>query len=78
MPENPDATDGPRIRFVAEIPDLIHPEEYEALGDRKVVRMRIETGPEGLVVIADSRHADLLDQLLPRLTQGEVEERLCG
>ena len=68
----------PQVKFVAEIPDLIHPEEYAALGDRKVVRMRIEVGPEGLTVIADSRHAALLDELLPKLTQGEVEERLCG
>lgn len=68
----------PAIKFVPHIPDLIQPEEYPALGDRRVVRMRIESGPEGLTVIVDSRDAGLLDTLLPRLAGGEIEEMLCG
>ncbi len=68
----------PKIKFVAQIPDLIHPEEYSALGDRRVIRVRLEPTAEGLVVLADARDAALLDELLPRLTRGVVEERLCG
>lgn len=68
----------PTVKFVSDIPDLIHPEEYSALGERRVVRARIVTTERGLEVIVDSRDAGLLDRLLPGLAGSEVEERLCG
>ena len=71
-------TPGPTITFVDALPDLIHPGEYAGLGDRPVIRMRLIQGADGLEILLDSRHADVLDALLPKLTRGEVEERLCG
>lgn len=69
---------GPRTRFVAELPDLITPEDYQDAPGVKKMRIRITVSEAGVEILGDSMYAPELDALLARLGVAEIERMLCG
>jgi hypothetical protein len=65
-------------RFVAELPDLIGPEEYEAHPDGGLVRLRISAGPDGVEVLGDALRPEVLEAILGALEPEVIEQMLCG
>lgn len=65
-------------RFVAQIPDLIHPEDYpsDPLGSR--IRLRIRVSAEGVEILGDAMCPALLEELLEALEPEVIEAMLCG
>ena len=54
-------------RFVEEIPDLIHPEEYADHPEGKLVRVSIRTDGEGVRVLGDALASPSNGSFRPRL-----------
>jgi hypothetical protein len=65
-------------RFVAELPDLIGPEEYAAHPDGGLVRFSISVGPDGVEVLGDALRPDVLEGILASLDPEVIEQMLCG
>ena len=67
-----------RHSFVAYLPDLMGPADYETAHERKLLRVRLLQTDAGLEIIGDSAYPDLLDELLARLDPRRTEMMLCG
>jgi FtsH ternary system-associated peptide len=65
-------------RFVADLPDLIQPEEYADHPDGRLVRLRISVTEDGVEILGDAFRPEVLEEILRRLGPGEIEQMLCG
>lgn len=65
-------------RFVDQLPDLIHPEEYADDPDGQRVRFQIRVTPEGVEVLGDAVRPMKLEELLEQLSPEAIEQMLCG
>jgi hypothetical protein len=68
---------GPRLRYVAHLPDLITDDDY-LRPEVKKVRVRITLTDEGVEILGDSMYAGLLEKLLAQAGADEIERMLCG
>jgi hypothetical protein len=64
--------------FVPHLPDLIHPADYPADPDGRVVRLRLRVTANGLEVLGDAMRPAELEALLATLSPAEIEQMLCG
>ncbi|MDX6696085.1 MAG: hypothetical protein QOF02_3688 [Blastocatellia bacterium] len=69
--------DGPQLRFVERLPDLITDEDYMQ-PEVKRVRLRISVTDDGIEILGDSMYAVLLEKLLTEAGAEEIERMLCG
>ncbi len=65
-------------RFVEQLPDLIHPEDYPSDPDGRRVRLRIRTSADGVEILGDAMRPALLEEILEELGADEIEQMLCG
>jgi len=65
-------------RFVENLPDLIHPEEYAKHPEGKLVRLRISVTPQGVEVLGDAFRPEVLEKILSSLQPEQIEQMLCG
>lgn len=65
-------------RFVDELPDLIHPEDYASDPAGRRVRLRIRATAEGIEILGDAMRPATLEELLEALGPEVVEQMLCG
>ena len=63
-------------RFVHQLPDLIHPEDYA--GDPEGQRMRIRATAEGVELLGDAMRPEALERLLETLDAEVIEQMLCS
>ena len=69
----------PDRRFVAELEDLIQPEEYADHPQGRLVRLRISVTPDGVRILGDAFRPEVLEQLLAAgLGPETIEQMLCG
>ncbi len=68
----------PETRYVAELPDLIMPEDYAADPAGKLVRLRIVVTEDGVEVLGDAVRPLELEALLRALDPPFLEQTLCG
>jgi len=67
-----------KYRFVEDLPDLIHPDEYAAHPAGRLVRIRISATEDGVEILGDAFRPEVLEEILSRLGPGEIEQMLCG
>ena len=67
-----------QTRFVAQLPDLLNPEDYESDPAGRRVRLRLRVTPQGLEIIGDAVRAAEIEALLQQLEPAEIERPLCG
>lgn len=67
-----------RVRFVAELPDLIHPEDYASDPQGRRLRLRIRATADGVEILGDAMRPALLEELLEHLEAEHIEQMLCG
>jgi hypothetical protein len=65
-------------RFVADLPDLIQPEDYAADPRGRRLRLRIRASADGVEVLGDAMQVQELERLLAGLRPEEIEQMLCG
>ncbi len=65
-------------RFVAHLPDLIHPEDYPSDPDGRRLRLRIRASADGVEILGDAMRPAGLEELLEELGADELEQMLCG
>lgn len=65
-------------RFVEDLPDLIHPEDYAADPHGRRLRLRIRPSADGVEVLGDAMRVKELERLLAALSPEEIEQMLCG
>ncbi len=66
------------LKIVAELPDLMRPEDYrEATASRKV-RVRLTLGADGVEILGDSLYVETLENLLRQSGSYPIERSLCG
>ncbi|WP_058554399.1 radical SAM-modified peptide, FtsH ternary system-associated [Thiohalocapsa sp. ML1] len=65
-------------RFVADLPDLIQPEDYAADPRGRRLRLRIRASADGVEVLGDAMQVQELERLLAELSPEEIEQMLCG
>lgn len=73
--------DAPKVRFVANLPDLLERADYVNDGHaprERTVKIRITMTPAGVSILADSQYPLDLEALLARLGVREIEQMLCG
>ncbi|MEU6232508.1 radical SAM-modified peptide, FtsH ternary system-associated [Kitasatospora sp. NPDC047058] len=70
--------EGPAYRMVEHLPDLIQPEEYDRHPEGRLVRIRIEAGPDGVRVTGDAFRPEVIDALFQGLGPDEIQQMLCG
>ena len=68
----------PRFSFVASLPDLIDASEYADHPAGNLVRLRIEVGDTGVVLLGDAMRPVSLEALFAEISSGTIEEMLCG
>lgn len=64
--------------FVADLPDLISPDEYADHPDGRLVRFRIAVTDEGVEILGDGFRPAAVEQILSVLGVGPIEQMLCG
>ena len=64
--------------FVAQLPNLIEPSDYEADPQGKRVRFRIRTTENGLEIFGDAQRPMLLEEILEEFSPKVIESTLCG
>lgn len=64
--------------FVADLPDLIFPEEYANHPGGGLVRLRIEVGADGVGILADGLRPLEVERLLREVGGGPIQQMLCG
>ncbi len=67
-----------RTTFVNHLPDLMTWEDYATAHERKIVRIRLSVGAEGVEILADSPYPKLVEDLLAALGPEAIEMMLCG
>lgn len=65
-------------RYVADLPDLIQPEDYAADLAGRLVRLRIRVTEDGVEVLGDAVRPLELEALLEGLDPSVIEQMLCG
>ena len=65
-------------RFVQELPDLIHPEDYAADPEGRRIRLRLRAMGEGVELLGDAMRPGVLERLLEALDAEVIEQMLCG
>lgn len=65
-------------RFVAELPDLIQPEDYASDPMGRRVRFRIRVTPDGVEIVGDAMCPGGLEEMLEALEPSVIEQMLCG
>ena len=65
-------------RFVPQLPDLIHPEDYAGDPAGRRIRLRIRATEEGVELLGDAMRPSTLEQLLEALDAQVIEQMLCG
>ena len=69
------------LELVAELPDLMRPEDYLATGEKKL-RLRISLNENGVEILGDALHVTELEKLLARATDADEPRpqarTLCG
>lgn len=65
-------------RFVADLPDLIQPEEYASHPDGRLVRIRISVTEHGVEILGDAFRPEQIEKILAALGHDEIEQMLCG
>ena len=67
-----------QTRFVAHLPDLLNPDDYEGDPAGRRVRVRLRVTPQGLEIMGDAVRAAEIEALLQQLEPAEIERTLCG
>lgn len=65
-------------RFVPQLPDLIHAEDYASDPDGRRVRFRIRPTADGVSVLGDAMSPVELERILEALGTSLIEQTLCG
>jgi hypothetical protein len=65
-------------RFVPELPDLIHPEDYATDPDGRRVRVRIRITEDRVEILGDAMRPQVLERLLEVLGAQVIDQMLCG
>ena len=65
-------------RFVPQLPDLIHPEDYAGDPAGRRIRLRIRATGEGVELLGDALRPAALERLLEALDAEVIEQLLCG
>lgn len=68
----------PQMKYVAHLPDLITPEDYQETDGRKKIRVQLAVTDQGLEILGDSMYAPLLEKMLAQIGAKEIERMLCG
>lgn len=71
-------TDTPQIRFVADLPDLLHANDYETDPEGRRVRVRLRVTAHGVEILGDAVRAGEIEALLQKLEPEQIERMLCG
>jgi hypothetical protein len=66
------------LKIVAELPDLMRPEDYLEAAAVKKVRVRLTLGDAGVEILGDSLYVETLEQLLRQSGPHLIERSLCG
>lgn len=67
------------IKIVADLPDLMLPEDYlNCNAKQKKIRVRISFDDNGVAILGDSLHVDVLEKLLGDSGAHLLERTLCG
>lgn len=66
------------FNFVAHLPDLLNPDDYEGDPAARRVRVCLRVTPQGLEIIGDAVRAAEIEALLQQLEPAEIERMLCG
>jgi hypothetical protein len=66
------------IKIVAELPDLMRPEDYTDAATTKKVRFRLTLSDDGLEILGDSLYVESLEKLLRLADNHPLERSLCG
>ncbi len=66
------------LKIVAELPDLMRPEDYLDAASVKKVRVRLTLGDDGVEILGDSLYVEILERLLRESGPHPIERSLCG
>ena len=66
------------IKIVANLPDLIQPEDYQNCTREKKIRLRISINENGVEILGDSLYVEPLEKLLAASGATLLERSLCG
>jgi len=66
------------LKIVAELPDLMRPEDYQNAATVKKVRVRLTLSDDGLEILGDSLYVETLERLLRESGPHPIERSLCG
>ncbi len=66
------------IKIVADLPDLMKPEDYKSCTEQKKIRLRISINENGVEILGDSLYIEPLEKLLAEGGATLLERSLCG
>ena len=66
------------IEIVADLPDLMKPEDYQSCAEQKKIRVRISIDDNGVEILGDSLYVEPLEKLLAASGATLLERSLCG
>jgi hypothetical protein len=66
------------VRFVPQLPDLIHPDDYDSDPNGRRLRLQIRATADGVEVLGDAMRPVVLEQMLAELDPDVIEQMLCG
>lgn len=66
------------IKIVADLPDLMKPEDYRSCAEQKKIRVRISIDENGVGILGDSLYVEPLEKLLAESGAILLERSLCG
>ncbi len=65
-------------KIVAELPDLMRPEDYREASKVRKVRVRLTLDDDGVEILGDSLYVETLENLLRQSGPHLIERSLCG
>jgi hypothetical protein len=65
-------------RFVPNLPDLIHPEDYASDPEGSRVRIRIRVTEDRVEILGDAMRPQVLERLLEEMGAKAIDQMLCG
>jgi FtsH ternary system-associated peptide len=65
-------------RFVPDLPDLIHPEDYASDPEGRRVRLRVRITDDKVEILGDAMRPQVLEHLLEEMGAEVIEQMLCG